>query len=236
MPTSQVIIQQQDESNYRFQERDFDLAYWHSRGGAEALHGGRGASQKIEVKGQQLVLRRYLRGGLVARLLHDQYLWTGLDNSRPFTEQQVTRYAQEQGLPVADVVAFCLWRKGFYYRAAIITRFIPNLGTLAELCGRDGLAQEQWIKLGRLIRKMHACGINHADLNANNILCDDSAGFHLIDFDKARIQNATGSWAEGNVKRLKRSLDKIKSLRVMNGISFLYSEQQWQAFLNGYRK
>ena len=41
--------------------------------------GGRGAACFIEADGRNLVLRHYRRGGLIARLSADRYLWRGAD-------------------------------------------------------------------------------------------------------------------------------------------------------------
>jgi len=236
MQASQIIIKQQDKINYRFQERDFDLAYWHSYGDTEVLSGGRGASQKIQLLGEQLVLRRYLRGGLIAKVLYDQYLWLGLENSRPYQEQRVSQYALKRNLPVAKVVAFCVKRTGLFYRAVIITLYIPNQGTLASFLSDKPLDNNSWSELGRLIRKFHRAGIFHADLNANNILIDLQNSFHVIDFDKAKIKTAPGRWQKANLERLLRSLRKIQNKRMHLEQNSYFTMDNWQSFLEGYGK
>ena len=231
-----VFIQQDESFNHHFTEYDFDIAYWQQDPHTVQLTGGRGASYKIVVQGQALVLRRYLRGGMVAALLQDRYLWSGVSNSRPFREQLVIKHALQHHLPVAEVVAFMLRKKGLYYRAAIISRYIPNQGTLASWLYHQKLEADDWQRIGRLIRRMHDAGIEHVDLNANNILIDQEMNFHLIDFDKAKIRQAEGDWATQNLTRLLRSLHKIQGQRESLNTAFHFNQQHWQILLQGYHE
>ncbi len=61
--------------------------------------GGRGSISYIEVDGQQFVLRRYLRGGLPARVSRDRYLWLGEERTRPFQEFRLLAALLDRGLP-----------------------------------------------------------------------------------------------------------------------------------------
>ena len=230
-----VIIHQNPEIAYRFTQADFDVSRWASDAQAVPLAGGRGASYRIPIDGRHYVLRRYLRGGLMASLLQDRYLWTGLTHSRPFREQRVLERALDQHLPVPKVAAYQLQRRGLFYRAAIISTYIPNRGTLASWIAEEELPVQQWQALGALIRRLHQAGIDHADLNANNILIDDSMGFHLIDFDKARLRSSGAGWAKGNLQRLLRSLLKIQAQRLSQKLDFHFHDEHWQQLLQGYR-
>ncbi len=235
MPINQLIIKQLETIDYQFTQRDFELSYWHTKNNSEALTGGRGASQKITIQRQFYVLRHYLRGGLIARFLRDQYLWTGLKNSRPYQEQQVTQHAFQKLLPVPEVVAFCVQKNGLFYRASIISRFINNSGTLAGWLFDSTLADQQWFELGGVIKRLHQADIFHADLNANNILIDDNGQFSIIDFDKAKIVSPLGTAADNNIQRLLRSLKKIQTSRHKQGLAFNFSLTQWQQLIEGYR-
>lgn len=235
MSSYPVIIQQDDKIEHQFHEQDFDLSYWQSKAESETLSGGRGASQKITINNQQFVLRRYLRGGLMARLLHDLYLWTGLSHTRPWQEREVIQHALKHQLPVPEVSAFYLQRNLIFYRAAIISRFISNQGTLACFLFDRDMTDQKWFELGRLIKKMHQAGIYHADLNANNILTGENLEFYLIDFDKAKIITVTGKTAQKNLQRLLRSLNKIQRQRREKNLSFNFSRENWQQLLSGYK-
>lgn len=231
----QHIINQDHGFGYEFTARDFDLQYWMASPGSLALAGGRNASCRFELNGRQLVLREYRRGGMMAALLHDRYLWTGMDNSRPLLESRVVDYAMQNNLPVAPIVAYYIERKGIFYRAAIISSYIENRGTLANVLNREVFPEHDWQRLGRLIRNMHRSGIDHADLNANNILVNKHNQLYLIDFDKARIHQKDGSWQQDNLDRLLRSIRKIQGQQHALTEDFHFGEQYWQALLSGYR-
>lgn len=235
MLASKFYINQLESIKYPFSAEDFNLSYWRSKEDSHALSGGRGASQKIRIEDQHLVLRHYLRGGVIARFLYDQYVWTGLENSRPYQEKKVIQHALKHHLPVPEVIAFCLQRTGLFYRASIISRYIQNQGTLAGWLYEHALTEQQWRALGALIKRLHAAHIYHADLNANNILVDANGQFSLIDFDKAQIKSPLGSVAEENIQRLLRSLKKIQHARMQQQLTFNFEMSQWQYLLKGYR-
>jgi len=234
MPSSS-FIQQDKTLNHHFTEQDFDPSYWQVQGASTALDGGRGASYRIEIDQQTWVLRRYLRGGMMATLFHDRYLWTGLRNTRPWREWLAVQRGLEQQLPIAAVAAIHVRRQGLFYRAAIISRYIENQGTLAAFLGHQALSEEAWAMLGRQIRLMHAAGLNHADLNANNILIDNQMSFHFIDFDKAKIHPQAGGWCERNLERLLRSLNKIRAQQLKLEQPFYFSAEDWSHLQHGYR-
>lgn len=234
MPINQTIIKQDDSLDYEFTTNDFDLSAWKDSRGSVRLEGGRGASQKIEIQGHHYVLRHYMRGGLVARLSKDRYIWTGLPNCRPYREKMVVDEALRQQLPVPEVVAYRVMRTGPWYRAAIISRFIPNRGTLASTLYDKLVPEQQWVELGVLIKRMHQAGICHADLNANNILIGQENDLYLIDFDKAKVMPCFGDWAQSNLDRLLRSLKKIQLHRQMASRPFRFEKQNWKQLLSAY--
>jgi 3-deoxy-D-manno-octulosonic acid kinase len=235
MPNDHIHVWQDDAIPHRFGEQDFDPNYWHEHGRGHAIDGGRGGSSRMTIDGQDFILRRYLRGGLVQHVVSDRYLWTGLTATRPAREQQVIEHALHSGLPVPAVAAWLVIRRGFSYQAAIISRFIPHQATLAGMLAQQALATDIWEVLGGLIRRMHDEGIDHADLNANNILIDKAGDFYLIDFDRARLRLAGGRWRQGNLDRLLRSLRKIANQHKLSGRVFHFSDDDWQSLLAAYR-
>lgn len=231
----QDYIQQNDSIGYRFTRDDFDPTHWLHLSETEVLSGGRGGSYKICIQDETYVLHRYIRGGMIARFLHDRYLWTGKSKTRPLLEQQLVNYALKKGLPVPELVAFRIQRKGLFYLAVSISRFIENQGSLASCIAKKALENKDWFNLGTLIRKMHDQDICHVDLNANNILLDDSGAFHLIDFDKAVIDRQGIGWREANLDRLRRSIFKIKMLMQQQQKKLYFSEENWDSLLQGYK-
>ncbi|MCP4074654.1 MAG: 3-deoxy-D-manno-octulosonic acid kinase [Gammaproteobacteria bacterium] len=234
MSFNQHIIKQSESIAHQFRANDFDLSYWRPKKDTVELAGGRGASQKILIDEKFYVLRHYLRGGFVAHFLHDQYFWTGLNKTRPFLEQKAIEQALLHNLPVPEVVAFNVQKQGLFYRASIISRYINNQGTLASFLYNNEMSDKLWTELGKLIKRLHQANIFHADLNANNILIDETGKFYIIDFDKAEIISSMAVSAEKNVHRLLRSLTKIQNSRQERNLSFYFDSSQWQFLLDGY--
>ncbi|MCP3932617.1 MAG: 3-deoxy-D-manno-octulosonic acid kinase [Bacteroidetes bacterium] len=236
MKVHHPIIKQDSSIQHPLMERDFDFHHWSQVEGTQLLAGGRGASQKLYLEGQAYVLRQYRRGGMLENVLVDKYFWTGLSGCRPSLEAKVVEYAVEKGLPVAPIVAYAIKRDGLFYRASILTRFVENIGTLATVLRKKVLADNQWKKLGGVIRQFHKAGIYHADLNADNILLDKVGNIYLIDFDKGKLMNSEGKWCDANLKRLLRSLHKIQGKQSLKGKDFHFSEMDWQNFNSGYKE
>ena len=68
--------------------------------------------------------------------------------------------------------------------------------------------------VAQAIAQLHEVGIVHADLNLTNILVRvavDTPAVLLIDFDRARVfpSPLARHWRERNLRRLRRSLDKL---------------------------
>ncbi len=208
----------------------FSLDYWQDRAGTRTLASGRGSgSLGIDLDGQRAVLRRYNRGGAVGKLLTDQYLWLGRGFSRPWREWQILERARRARLPVPEVIGACVCRTGLWYRAALITAFIDDTETLTLRLRRTRLRRDSWRELGRLIKRMQAEGIRHADLTTDNILIDSQNRFYIIDFDRARIMNRLDDWQWLTLYRFKRSIAKRNRASALN-----FSEDDWQAFMDSY--
>ncbi|WP_297798946.1 3-deoxy-D-manno-octulosonic acid kinase [Arenimonas sp. GDDSR-1] len=166
--------------------------------------GGRGSAWYVETPAGSAVLKHYRRGGRAALLSEASYLFTGIAHVRSIAEYRVLAALRRLDLPVPEpLAAFCL-RSGLAYRAALLTRCIPEARSLAE-CIREGSAP--WEQAGTLIARFHRAGAQHADLNANNILCN-ADGFHVIDWDKGRLHGQPGIWTGRVLARLQRSITK----------------------------
>nr|WP_295383281.1 3-deoxy-D-manno-octulosonic acid kinase [Pseudoxanthomonas sp.] len=172
--------------------------------------GGRGGAWFIDAPSSQCVLRRYLRGGLAARASRDRYLWRGPDKTRSFAEFRLMRALLARGLPVPQPIAAQYVHEGMFYRAALLMERLAGVTSLATL------AQElrgPWEEAGRLIARFHRAGLQHADLNAHNILFDEQGKAWLIDFDRGRLRIPATGWREQNLARLLRSLLKLRGPR-----------------------
>lgn len=168
---------------------------------------GRGDVRFLQLSIGQGVLRRYQRGGLMARWSRDWYLWRGRQQTRPFREFQLTALLRDAGLPVPHPLAARYLRAGLGYRAELITERVVGARTLAERIAAG--EPIDWPGLGSLIARFHRHGLWHADLNAHNLIIDDDGKIWMIDFDRGRIRVDSPGWKRANLDRLLRSLRKL---------------------------
>ncbi len=170
---------------------------------------GRGSVKRVQGDFGAGVLRAYRRGGLVARINRERYLWTGEAQTRPFREFRLLAMMRARGLPVPAPLAAGFWRSGPFYRASILTAEIDDATTLAECLTEVMVIPEIWRDLGATLGRFHAVGICHADLNAHNLLRDQTRQWWLIDFDRGVLRKPDASWPQGRLLRLNRSLRKL---------------------------
>jgi 3-deoxy-D-manno-octulosonic acid kinase len=208
----------------------FDHGYWEQRAAVRGRAGGRGTTWFVAAGDRQLALRHYRRGGLIAKLSADRYLWPGEVRTRPVREFTVHRELQRRGLPVPAIVGVRCQRDGGTYRGDILTERLLDTDTLAARLATEALGVADWIELGRVLRRFHDAGLDHADLNAHNILWRGTAEIFLIDFDRARLRARRGLWCDANLVRLRRSL--LKVTRELPADRF--SETDWHSLLAGY--
>lgn len=172
------------------------------------LGSGRGSAWFVGSGTHAAVLRHYRRGGLFARLLGDWYPWHGAEYTRSFAEFNLLAAMANQGLPVPAPLAARYQRDGAGYRADILIERIATAVPWAALL-RSNLGNAAWESIGETIARFHRAGIDHADLNVNNILLDASGQVWLIDFDRSRQRAVDSRWRHRNLHRLRRSVDKL---------------------------
>ena len=204
----------------------FDPHWWGGKA-RPVDDGGRGSAWFVDSR-PPMVLRRYQRGGLVARLSRSTYLYLGRERTRSFAEFRLLQHLQARGLPVPAPVAAARWRVGpVGYQAAILVERLDGTRALGSIVGV--LDMETWQAVGRTIRAFHEAGVCHADLNCFNILLSDDR-IYLIDFDKGQLKGVGSGWRERNLRRLHRSLAKLTWPEAGPSL-----EQAWAQLLQGYR-
>ena len=207
----------------------FDPAHWQAQGALETTRGGRGTVAFVRASSdQRWVLRHYRRGGLMARVSDDLYVWTGADRTRSFREWRLLRQLRAWGLPVPTPVAARYQRAGLFYRADLITAELPVRRTLTQTLQQASLPNETWHAIVQCVGSLHARGVQHADLNAHNLLVGASNDIYVLDFDRGRIR-ARGEWERAVLARLQRSLRKVTT----DLPAGRFTGAHWQALLAG---
>jgi len=172
---------------------------------------GRQATRRLNRAGIPMVLRHYWRGGVPAHMTKDSFIFSSYRSSRCYQELSLLTVMRQLDLPVPEPIAARCQRRGLLYKADILMREIPNTSTLAQKLVQAPLDDRLWENIGKLIRRFHESGIQHVDLNANNILIDNSGNIFLIDFDRCKQKPYAKHWAQAGLQRLERSLQKEKS-------------------------
>jgi 3-deoxy-D-manno-octulosonic acid kinase len=208
----------------------FDIEHWRAQGALQEMAGGRASVAIVGSGEQRWVLRHYRRGGLIASISRDRYVWLGEARTRSFAEWRLLAELRRRGLPVPAPVAACYVRSVLTYRADLITEHLADCRTLADAITGMQLPPEHWSAVGRTIARFHREGVHHADLNAHNILLGAGAAptVYLLDFDRGRIR-ARGTWEHEVLARLRRSLEKVKAQR--HDVAFGTAE--WQLLMSG---
>jgi 3-deoxy-D-manno-octulosonic acid kinase len=207
----------------------FEPQYWAARGELLAADAGRGAAWFVASAAHAWVLRHYRRGGFMARISRDRYFWAGEARVRAFAEFRLLARMAGCGLPVPKPVAARYRRDGLCYRCDLIMLRVADALPLSSVLAEAALRGGAWRAIGATIARLHHSGVDHADLNAHNILLDRNGAVSIIDFDRARVRRR-GAWTLGNLLRLQRSLVKV-SRRLPAG---RFSQAAWTGLLGGY--
>jgi 3-deoxy-D-manno-octulosonic acid kinase len=211
-------------------DRLFEREYWAAKQALREASGGRGSIAFLSDGERRWVLRHYRRGGWIAKLSRDRYVWLGRNRTRSFAEWRLLAELRERGLPVPAPVAARFVRGVFTYSADLITEQLPSTQTLADAMTGASVPAQRWRDVGATVAEFHRHGVHHADLNAHNILLDDASGrVYVLDFDRGRI-GARGEWEREVLSRLKRSLEKIRRQRP----DARFEESAWQSLMDGY--
>lgn len=197
---------------------------------------GRNVIPCIPIKGSddRMIIKHYEHGGLFRKITRDVLL----GNSRPFRELVILETAFQKGIPVPEALAARVDRIfGPFYKGEITYKEIPHSTNLLEYLKRlNRRPKEEKISakrkiinsLAEAIKKMHASGIYHADLNIRNVLIRNTGKgiqVYLLDFACSKvIENISLRARIKNLARLNRSCEKWKApLTDMDKLRFFLS-------------
>lgn len=207
----------------------FEPAVWAARGELAAVAAGRGSAWFVG-SADPWVLRHYRRGGLIARVSLDHYVWAGEARVRAFVEWRLLAWMHARGLPVAAPVAARYRRARLGYSCDLITRRIADAVPLSSVLQERELPAAVWRSIGSTIGQLHAAGVEHADLNAHNVLLDSAMQVSVVDFDRGRLRTAGGRWRAANLQRLQHSLRKLAA----SAPPVRFQDRDWLELLAGY--
>ncbi|GAA0828803.1 MULTISPECIES: 3-deoxy-D-manno-octulosonic acid kinase [Marinomonas] len=209
----------------------FSADYWQKKNALIGTGHGRGEVWFINSEFGNFVMRRYRRGGLIAKFNKDAFLFTKPSDTRPWQELSLLETMVELGLPVPQPIAGIYRKKWGFYRAHLLTQTIEDATDLFDILKAGNSDSVDWKNIGHVIQEFHRHGIHHSDLNCHNIMIDKQQKVWIIDFDKCEQREIHDEWTQGNINRLKRSLDKESQIHT----NFNVSDAQWRDLLEGYR-
>jgi 3-deoxy-D-manno-octulosonic acid kinase len=208
----------------------FDAGFWAARGELAAVSGGRGSAWFVGSADHPWVLRHYRRGGFIARISQDRYWFSHEDRVRSFAEWRLLQNLSQRGLNVPKPVAAFYRREGWTYHCDLITERISEAQPLSAALKAGALAKTIWRDVGAAVARLHSHGVDHADLNAHNILLDSNGIVSVVDFDRGQLRTP-GAWTFRNLARLKRSLQKIAAALPADR----FTPASWEQLLAGYQ-
>ena len=216
----------------------FQAEFWQKQKRVIGSAKGRGITYFLQTEdwfGVNCALRHYYRGGLWGKLNKDRYRFSALETTRSFAEFHLLQRLYEAGLPVPKPIAARIQKGklGICYQADILTEKIENAQDLTALLQTQTLPKETWMQIGRLIRKLHDLQICHTDLNAHNILLQQTEQEQkcwLLDFDKCG-EKSGDFWKVQNLNRLKRSFEKE-----VGRMNIQFTEQNWADLTAAYHQ
>ncbi len=210
----------------------FSPDHWAKHGLVETFRQGRGGCWKVDMPIGCAVIKHYRRGGQMARISYDRYLFTGWERSRSFREWRLLATLYQQGLPVPAPLASICVRRGRSYRAGLITRYIDGAVGLNRLIAQgDPELKELALKTGRLLAEFHIADVNHADINLSNIVKDQQGRLWLLDFDRGRIIKMNHKRRQHAMRRLQRSLKRLSEREKISDVTTrTFWDQMYSAY------
>jgi 3-deoxy-D-manno-octulosonic acid kinase len=130
-----------------FSSRWLDRDWWAAEGARTHSITGRAGVLMLDRDHETWVYRHYHRGGLVAHLVYDQYIWTGAEDTRPVREWRLLDALAAKGLPAPRPVAARAVRSGIIYRADILTVLLPDTVPLSSLLGSGTVSGSRTVRI-----------------------------------------------------------------------------------------
>ena len=171
----------------------FDPTWIHQNTDIQGTGLGRGQAIIFNYQTKTLVHRHYHRGGLFGRVVKDHYLGRVPTKSRAYNELVLLSSMRKLNLPVPQPIAARFEPHGITYKADILIEAISNSQTFLDALRHSEVTSSDCAQLGKVIAKFHVNGIDHTDLNIQNILIDKTINSgSLILINAVSVPKVTG--------------------------------------------
>ncbi len=180
---------------------------------------GRGNVYLWEKGEERFVLRPYRHGGVLGKILGRRFLRP----ERFLREVEITELARSRGITCLQPVGVAYYGTLFGIKGFLMSRWLPRSTTL-EAWMRGHRPTLYVIKMvAKAIAEMHRAGIEHRDLNIQNLLlvegCDGRLTLSLIDFDRANFVSRMS---------LKKGMRQLRRLD-RSFLKWIPEESPWQS-------
>ena len=183
---------------------------------------GRGATPTVGLAGGgSAVLRRYRHGGMLGRLTGRLFLGPG----RAMDELEVTARAKRSGAPVPHVLCLAVWPiVGVLWSAVIGT--LEEEGAvdlrLALEASQSALERQRLARaVGSAVRRLHDAGVDHRDLQLQNVLLAPGPPLRIVvvDLDRAVFHSSAAADDGMTPRRRARNLGRLVRSAFKSGLA-----------------
>jgi hypothetical protein len=169
------------------------------------------------------VVRRSMRGGILARVNTDLFL----PPTRSLRELVTSLRLRSAGVPTPEMIGFAVYRSGLILRRSdVVTRELKGGADLASILTTGESGEHRAASLdaaAHLVADLSRAGAHHPDLNLRNILIAPSdtgdatpARAYILDVDRIRFHIPGDPVVLGaNIARLARSMRKWRDLHAL---------------------
>lgn len=162
------------------------------------------------ISDREVLVKRFMHGGLLASLFHDVFL----SEKRFERHLEIESYLNQQHIPTPEII-FVTWRRcGLFYKGEMGLKYISDgMDASRYLFEENFKLPKQWeecaAQIGELVAKLHLNNMYFPDLNLMNFLYTGKGNMWLLDLDKGEICESMSRRQKAmNLSRLKRSIHK----------------------------
>lgn len=155
----------------------------------------------------RVVVKRYVRGGLIGKLIQQHISSFGFKRAK--NELNMLLELRRFGISVPKPIA-CACRSGLLSESYLIMHEISNHRSLAGLSNANtDILETALFKTASEVSKLIKHHILHVDLHPGNVLLNDQLELFLIDFDKAKfIKGSKNKLRDYYLRRWRRAVLK----------------------------